>query len=245
MLQYKGGNMSTIYESGEYLANNRTWHAEDSEWKADKIADIIWDYGVPKARICDLGCGVGEVTREIGRLFPQSEVTGFEIAAHAYAIAKPKETERLKFVLGDPFSGGNRYDVALAIDVFEHVEDFFWFLRSMKDISEYKVFHIPLDMSALAVAMNNPMWARRSVGHLHYFSEDTALAALRECGYEIVATRFTNSDALILRTLFDGGIIRKLAKLSMLAIPRMLISIFSSSLSARLLGGKSLLVVAK
>lgn len=46
------------------------------------------------------------------------------------------------------------------------------------------------------------------------FSKETALATLADCGYEIVAYQFTNSQALNWQNLFVGGrTARKLAKL--------------------------------
>ena len=29
--------MTTVYETEQYLENNKTWHAEDAPWKVDQI----------------------------------------------------------------------------------------------------------------------------------------------------------------------------------------------------------------
>lgn len=34
-------NAPAIYEDGTYLANNATWHAEDSRWKATQIEKLL------------------------------------------------------------------------------------------------------------------------------------------------------------------------------------------------------------
>jgi cyclopropane fatty-acyl-phospholipid synthase-like methyltransferase len=237
--------MESIYKTGEYLEHNRGWHTEDSEWKAQHIARAVERYNVAHQRVCDVGCGAGEVMSRLADRYPGSEFVGFDLSPQAYEMARQRQGGNRRFVLGSALEQSG-FDLALAIDVFEHIEDCYEFLRRMKGIATWKIFHIPLDMSMLAVAMNNPMWARKEVGHVHYFSKDTALATLTDCGYEIVGYQFTNSQSLNWKNLFVGGRTgRKLVKLLTLGLPRFVVSTLSPSLSSRLLGGLSLLVVAR
>ena len=75
----------------------------------------------------------------------------------------------------------------MAIDVFEHVEDYFGFLRKLREKAEYKIFHIPLDLSVQTVLRSSPIIkGRKSVGHIHYFTKETALETLKDTGYEII-----------------------------------------------------------
>ena len=59
----------------------------------------------------------------------------------------------------------------------------------------FKIFHIPLDLSVSALLRGMLIYNRNSVGHLHYFTSDTAIATLTDCGYEIVDTMYTPSFA--------------------------------------------------
>jgi hypothetical protein len=81
----------------------------------------------------------------------------------------------------------------MALDVFEHVEDYVGFLKRLRVKAEYKIFHIPLDMSVMSVMRMTPILnARDKVGHLHYFCKETALATLNDTGYQIIDWFYTN-----------------------------------------------------
>jgi hypothetical protein len=78
--------------------------------------------------------------------------------------------------------------------------------------------------------------ARNNVGHLHFFTKSSALKALDNAGYKVIDYFYT-----------DGAIARGAestkGKLSRLA--RLSLSKISKDLSARLMGGYSLMVIVK
>lgn len=128
------------------------------------------------------------------------------------------------------------FDVVMAIDVFEHVEDYFGFLRGLREKGTYKVFHIPLDLSVQWVLRSSPIIKTRlSVGHLHHFTKETALATLKETGYEVLDYFYTNASELPNRGW----------KADLLKIPRKLLFLLDQDLTVRVLGGFSLMVLAK
>lgn len=111
------------------------------------------------------------------------------------------------------------------------------FVRALKEKAEYKIFHIPLDISVQGMALGTSiMHARHTLGHLHYFYKDTALATLTDCGYEIVDFNYTHGA----ETLPN----RKL-KTKLLNIVRKLVRSLNEDAAVRLLGGASILVLAK
>ena len=75
---------------------------------------------------------------------------------------------------------------------------------------------------------------RATAGHLHYFMKDTALLTLRDAGYTVVDWFYTpcGDQGTSLRS--------RLARW-----PRRLAGRISADLAARVLGGYSLLVLAK
>jgi cyclopropane fatty-acyl-phospholipid synthase-like methyltransferase len=226
------------YFDGAYLAHNPTWHAEHSPTKARWIDELLKRNGVEPATIAEVGCGSGEILVELKKRRPDARFTGFEISPQAYAICSTKQAPGLEFRLADLLETPNeRFDLLLAIDVFEHVPDYLGFLKALKGTAGQFVFHIPLDLSvqALLRGTSYPI-LRDHTGHLHYFFKYTALATLRDCGYEIVDWTYTRSS----QELPGKGLRTKLANL-----PRRLVQLVSEDLSARLFGGYSLLVLAR
>ena len=150
----------------------------------------------------------------------------------------PEAPERLTFHLKDLLQEKDAYfDLLLCIDVFEHVENPFQFLRDLKKYAMFKVFHIPLDLSVQGVLRRGRLLKDfREVGHRHYYNRELALEILRETGYEIVDWNFTTS-ALSLKS---ASYLRYAAR-----VPRALLYKASPDLAARTLGGFSLLVLAR
>src|SRR5213075_586346 len=56
---------SGIYQSGEYLDKNPTYHVEDSAWKARQIFQMIEKNRVKPASVCEVGCGAGEILKQL------------------------------------------------------------------------------------------------------------------------------------------------------------------------------------
>jgi len=231
--------MSQIYNDGTYLENNPSWHEEDSPWKARQIVKIIEKNSLHPENICEVGCGAGGVLKELSVLLGNSiNFSGFEISQQAYDMCHKKTQSNLTFKLADLFEEETgHFDIAMAIDVFEHVEDYFNFLRKLRPKAEYKIFHIPLELSAQSILRSSPIIKnRKRLGHIHYFTKDTAIESLRDTGYEIVDYFYTGA-----RTELPA----KGWKASLLRMPRKLLYAIHKELAVRLLGGYSLLVLAK
>ena len=231
-------NAGERYFDGAYLAHNPTWHAEHSPTKARWIDEILRRNQLQPSTIAEIGCGSGEILVELRKRRPEATFTGFEISPDAYAICSPKSCDGLEFRLADLLqSEAEPFDLLLAIDVLEHVPDYVGFLKALKARARHFLFHIPLDLSVQALLRGTtyPI-LREQTGHLHYFYKYTALATLRDCGYEIVDWTYTRSA----QELPGKGLKTRIANL-----PRKLAQLFSEDLSARFFGGYSLLVLTR
>ena len=231
--------METIYTDGTYLRNNPDWHVDDSPWKAKHVATMLDRHGIVPQTVCEIGCGAGEILRSLStHLEPSTRFFGYEISPNAYKICSQKANERFTFKLANLLDETNvRFDLAMAMDVFEHVEDYFGFLRKLRDKAQYKIFHIPLELSAQEVLRGKPLLnARRNVGHIHHFSKETAIATLEDCGYTVLDHFYTSGRTDL------GGLGWKS---QLMRIPRQALYRMNQDAAVRALGGYSLLVLAR
>jgi SAM-dependent methyltransferase len=224
------------YAGGQYLAANPSWHEEDSAWKAGRICALLRQAGATCAvSVAEVGCGTGGVLRELQRCLPAASLAGYDIAPAAIERARRHANERLSFHCEDITRAGKTFDLLLCIDVFEHVEDPFAFLRAIRPLAPRVVFNIPLEMHVAGVLINHQLWTRRQFGHLHYYTAAIAFETLRECGYEGVAHAYPSR-------LLDQP---RSASEWIFWLPRKLGAWLRPELSARIFGGTSLLVLAR
>ncbi len=229
---------SNIYLSGQYLRNNPDYHVADSQWKARHILNMLERQNLRVSSVCEVGCGAGEILHQLQlALPPETRFCGYEISPQAFEISRSRQNERLTYHCGDFLAQETEvFDLLLCMDVFEHVEDYLGFLRRLQPRARVKIFHIPLDMSALSVLMGSTILKRRKkIGHLHYFMKETALLTLQDAGYQIVDCFYT-----------PVAIEQKKDLKSRLAKPfRQALFRLNPDLAARLLGGFSLLVLVR
>jgi SAM-dependent methyltransferase len=238
-----GNNMATksaresIYTNGSYLAKTGgTWHLEDSLFKAQRIASMLARHGEIKAdKICEIGCGAGGILAELQKVLPNHiAYTGYDISPQAHALSSQFSNPNCQFILGDAFADASKYDLVLVMDVIEHVEDYFSFLRYTRQKGDWKLYHIPLESYVVGVLRGFNYWD--TLGHLHLFTIETTLRALQHTGHRVVDWILT-----------DGAISlpNKTLRAHIANLIRIPLSKFSTKLTSRILGGYSMLVLAK
>jgi ubiquinone/menaquinone biosynthesis C-methylase UbiE len=229
---------NTIYDTGEYLARNPTYNQEDAKWKATQVIRILKINNIQANEICEVGCGSGEILNQMNNNYSsKASYTGYDISPYAIDIAKQREKDNIHFFHEDfILSQNTKFDAILVLDVVEHVENYIDFLKELKEKGEYKIFHIPLEMSCRHVLFSQSVLIkyRFQYGHLHHFSKDTAIETLKYCGYEIIDSFYTNK--------IDN--IQKLGK-RLLYAPVQLSYFLFPELTVKLIGGFGLLVLAK
>ena len=228
----------TLYLDGEYLAKNPAWHVEESAWKARQVLRMLLQNSVAPKTVCDVGCGVGEVLRQLqGKLDRECVYWGYDISPQAIELAETRASERIHFELADFGQETDKFfDLILVLDVIEHLPDYFSFLQKLKARGVYKIFHIPLDLSVQTVLRKNGLLKRREMyAHLHYFSKETALRTLSDAGYEVLDCFYTP------RSIDFGSAPGQM----FLRLPRRLLFTIHKDFTARLLGGFSLLALAR
>jgi SAM-dependent methyltransferase len=226
------------YLSGDYAEKNPDWDSLDSPWKADRVCELLNSHGLCPTSIAEIGCGAGGVLAALRPHFPQADLAGFDIAPELISLWTTHEDARIRFTQGDFLSlNQHPFDLLLVLDVLEHLGDPFSFLERLKGHGERAIFHFPLDLSAMTVLRESPLLhVREKVGHIHYFTRGLALALLEESGYEVIDARYTgaafNAPGRSLRTRLAGWL-------------RRLVYAVNRDIGARLLGGETLMVLAR
>lgn len=226
-----------IYTDGEYLEKNPTWHVEESSFKAKYILELLKRNNLSPRTICDAGCGAGEVLRQLQlQMSPDREFWGYDISPQAYELCKPRENEKLHFKVADVGKECGVFDLLLVLDVVEHLEDYFTFLREIYRLAESKVFHFPLDLSVQVVLRKNGLIKRRDMyAHFHYFTKETALRTLSDTGYRVI-DYFYAPRSNELGSQFTQKLLR---------FPRAFLFAIHEDLAVRVMGGYSLMVLAR
>jgi predicted RNA methylase len=227
-----------MYTDGRYLKKNPLWHADESPFKVTQILRMLQKNSLKPKTVCEVSCGAGEVLRLLQEKMDNAcNFWGYEISPQALEICKSKANERLQFKLADiSQDNGAFFDMILVLDVIEHVEDYYGFLKGIRRKSDLKIFHFPLDLSVQAVLRKRGLLTRRELyGHIQYFTKETALETLKDVGYEVLDYFYTPRCIELAKQP-----IQKIA-----ILPREICFAIHQDLAVRILGGYSLLVLAK
>ena len=229
-----------IYVNGQYFSNNPDWDIADARWKTDVIFRLLKKNDVKPVEVIEVGCGAGENLVELLKRDGNIEkLYGYDISPQAIELAAKKSSGKISFFNEDITTKESiKTDLMLVIDVMEHVDDYYGFLRKLKAKSTWFVFHIPLDLSCRTVLKPHVLLQQRqSVGHIHYYTKEMVEWALQDTGYEILDWVYTKPVVDVEPALSVKRFVKKILRNISFAI--------NEDWSAKKWGGYSMMILAR
>lgn len=230
--------LEELYTSGVYLEKNPSWHVEESPWKVRHIMPMLKRHDLMPGTVCEVGCGAGEVLKLLQESMSDTcTFWGYDISPQAIEMCKARANDKLHYKLADFTQEQDVFfDLILVLDVIEHLEDYYSFLRDIKLKSRYKLFHIPLEISVQGVLRGKIFVRNRELhGHLHHFTKETAIRTLEDVGYEVLD--YSYSPEFEMPTT--------LLQTNLMKLPRKLFFALNQDWAVRMMGGTRLLVLAQ
>jgi SAM-dependent methyltransferase len=182
----------------------QTHRAEDRHWwyqgRRRVIERVIERLGLPDhARILDAGCGSGRNMVELAR---HGVVTGVELSDTSVRLARERDAGEVieGSVMDMPFDEAT-FDLAVSLDVIEHLEDDVGALRELRRVTK------PGGALLVTVPAYQWLWSGHDeVNHHHRrYNRRTLLAAAQSAGWRLERSTHFNSlllpAAILLRAL--------------------------------------------
>ena len=182
----------------------QTHRAEDRHWwyrgRRQVLERVIASLALPAgARLLDAGCGSGRNMVELAR---RGAVTGIEVSDTSVGVARERSAGEVVAgsVLDMPFASES-FDLAVCLDVIEHLEDDLGALRELRRVVA------PGGALLVTVPAYQWLWSGHDVINHHYrrYTRRTLQRVAEQAGWRQVRTTHFNSlllpVAMLLRIL--------------------------------------------
>jgi 2-polyprenyl-3-methyl-5-hydroxy-6-metoxy-1,4-benzoquinol methylase len=156
--------------------------------------DTLLDLAGPVESVLEVGCGEGRITARLARRYGAEQVLGTDLSPEVIEIAQ-REYPGLRFEprsLFDLAASGERWDLIVACEVFEHLEEPARALRTLARAAGRAIL-ITVPREPIWRILNmarGKYWSRlgNSHGHVQHWSRSSLLRFLRT-EVRVVSTR--------------------------------------------------------
>src|SRR4051812_17219100 len=91
--------MNSFYslQDSDYLKKTKTWHIEDSPWKAKQIIKMLERNNISPKSVVEIGCGAGEILNQLQLHYKDQDIQfdGYDIAPDAFILSQERKKEKL------------------------------------------------------------------------------------------------------------------------------------------------------
>ncbi len=202
------------YLDGSYWEHRAT---SDSSYKVNLAFSLLDHSGVKlrrHLRVAEVGCGQGAFLVPLASALESKGVDatmlGLDISPHAIDMANSR-AERIQFAVGSAADVPRDLDIIFCMDVVEHVEQPYEFLRSLAGKSTYVILHLPLEHSIGHLLLRKPSASYAEFRHINFYSWETAQVLLSELPFRLVAHQFSAASMETIRIV--PGLAKKLTGL--------------------------------
>jgi len=200
--------LPTTEESRALLA-----HAEEEGWwfraKEDIVARLLAPHVTPAVRALVIGVGGGGTIARLRKAAPRAAITGLDIDPAAVALLRhldPAGTYRVSDVERDEIGSPGSADLAIALDVIEHLDDDAGVAR--------KIFDVLAPGGVFAVHVPARPWPFSSpaehLGHRRRYRPREVAALLRGAGFDILHATPLFMTTMVLLGVWRRGVQRLL-----------------------------------
>jgi SAM-dependent methyltransferase len=189
--------MDRDYELQTHQAEDRHWWYRGRRTVIERVLDGL---GLPApARILDAGCGSGRNMVELTR---RGTVTGVELSETSVELARARDCGEVLqgSVMQMPFPDAS-FDLAVSLDVVEHLEDDLGALRELRRVV------VPGGVLLVTVPAYQWLWSGHDVINHHHrrYTRRSLQQVAERAGWRQVRTTYFNSlllpVAILLRVL--------------------------------------------
>lgn len=209
-MKYKKNLSSGLYATNEYVIKNPSLHEEDSPWKVSKVIPLvdkfITEFNGPVINLLDVGGGAGlilNLTSDYIRRRYKIKVDkiALDLSPQMLVIQKnanPDLTESINEDIRKTSIGDKKMDLALMIDILEHIQNPQEALVEVSRISKFIILKAPLENNLFVKTLNllkkGEVRNRNmdTFGHINIYNFNTLKRQTEKYAGEILSFSFTN-----------------------------------------------------
>lgn len=127
-----------IYDSNWAKMRDQKIYGPAARWHKKMVSEIIFKYAEKLAikTVLDVGCGDGNVTYELGKIFFNAKVKGIDLSEEGIKCAKKNYSkENVEYVFDEENKNlkDGAYDFISCFEVLEHIDDWECFLDGVSE----------------------------------------------------------------------------------------------------------------